>query len=218
MKKRICFIACPIGAENSPERADANFLLESIIAPAIEKDFEFVRSDLISSANKITDEITNHLNNDDLVIVDLSNHNPNVFYELGYRHALSKPTITFIKNNENIPFDLSDYRTIHYSENHKDVLKARKSLDETVQTFSEDDYSKNTESTKTNNSNDNNISRHLVDIKNDLSYIKDLILESPKQSNEDVPPDAMVRMMELAIQNPEQFEKIIELQNKSFDN
>ena len=71
---------------------------------------------------------------------------------------------------------------------------------------------------ETNNSNDNNISRHLVDIKNDLSYIKDLILESPKQSNEDVPPDAMVRMMELAIQNPEQFEKIIELQNKSFDN
>ncbi len=73
-----------------------DFLLQSIIKPALESDFEIQRSDLISSTNKITDEIIGGLTNSELVIVDLSTHNPNVFYELGYRHALERPTITMI--------------------------------------------------------------------------------------------------------------------------
>ena len=105
MKK--CFIACPIGTDDSKVRRNSDFLLQSIIKPALESDFEIQRSDLISSTNKITDEIIGGLTNSELVIVDLSTHNPNVFYELGYRHALERPTITMINKDENIPFDVS---------------------------------------------------------------------------------------------------------------
>ena len=43
--------------------------------------------------------------------------NPNVFYELGYAHALQKPTILLadIDKRDRLPFDISGYRTIFYS-------------------------------------------------------------------------------------------------------
>ena len=49
----------------------------------------------------------------DVLIADLSEHNPNVFYELGIAHALTNKTI-MISSDEDIPFDLSPYRVIRY--------------------------------------------------------------------------------------------------------
>jgi len=49
-----------------------------------------------------------------LVIADLTNHNPNVFYELGIRHSIGKPIIQLIKRGQKIPFDLAAIRTIEF--------------------------------------------------------------------------------------------------------
>lgn len=214
MKK--CFIACPIGTDDSKVRRNSDFLLQSIIKPALESDFEIQRSDLISSTNKITDEIIGGLTNSELVIVDLSTHNPNVFYELGYRHALERPTITMINKNENIPFDVSAYRTIYYSELYADVVNAKDQLKETIKTFTDNDFNFENPVNKYNNI-DNEygvLNRHLLDIKSDLSELKEFLPSVTKQ-DPDIPADSMVRMMELAVQYPDQFERLMELQNKN---
>lgn len=214
MKK--CFIACPIGTDDSKVRRNSDFLLQSIIKPALESDFEIQRSDLISSTNKITDEIIGGLTNSELVIVDLSTHNPNVFYELGYRHALERPTITMINKDENIPFDVSAYRTIYYSELYADVVNAKDQLKETIKTFTDNDFNFENPVNKHNNI-DNEygvLNRHLLDIKSDLSELKEFLPSVTKQ-DPDIPADSMVRMMELAVQYPDQFERLMELQNKN---
>lgn len=214
MKK--CFIACPMGTDDSKVRRNSDFLLQSIIKPALESDFEIQRSDLISSTNKITDEIIGGLTNSELVIVDLSTHNPNVFYELGYRHALERPTITMINKDENIPFDVSAYRTIYYSELYADVVNAKDQLKETIKTFTDNDFNFENPVNKYNNI-DNEygvLNRHLLDIKSDLSELKEFLPSVTKQ-DPDIPADSMVRMMELAVQYPDQFERLMELQNKN---
>ncbi|HEI9152508.1 TPA: hypothetical protein SLB74_002831 [Staphylococcus aureus] len=211
-----CFIACPIGTDDSKVRRNSDFLLQSIIKPALESDFEIQRSDLISSTNKITDEIIGGLTNSELVIVDLSTHNPNVFYELGYRHALERPTITMINKDENIPFDVSAYRTIYYSELYADVVNAKDQLKETIKTFTDNDFNFENPVNKYNNI-DNEygvLNRHLLDIKSDLSELKEFLPSVTKQ-DPDIPADSMVKMMELAVQYPDQFERLMELQNKN---
>ena len=40
--------------------------------------------------------------------------NANVFYELGYAHALGKQTILLAERGRELPFDVSGYRCIFY--------------------------------------------------------------------------------------------------------
>ena len=46
------------------------------------------------------------------VIADLSDHNPNVYYELAIRHAVRKPFIHIIQTRDKLPFDVQNMRTI----------------------------------------------------------------------------------------------------------
>ena len=50
----------------------------------------------------------------DIVIADMTSKNPNVFYEVGYAHALGKPCILLTQNADDIPFDLKHHRHIVY--------------------------------------------------------------------------------------------------------
>ncbi len=50
----------------------------------------------------------------DLIIADMTGCNPNVFYEVGYAHALNKPVILLTQNASDIPFDLKHTQHIVY--------------------------------------------------------------------------------------------------------
>src|SRR5699024_2807635 len=67
----------------------------------------------------ITSQVIRHVVSDPLVIADLSETNPNVFYELAIRHAIKKPLVQIIQKGERIPFDVAGTRTIHFD--HKDL-------------------------------------------------------------------------------------------------
>ncbi|MDA8056021.1 MAG: hypothetical protein M0Z77_10320 [Thermoplasmatales archaeon] len=56
------------------------------------------------------------INEADIVIADLTDRNPNVFYELAIAHALSKPVIHMSKKGERIPFDVNQYRYVSYDD------------------------------------------------------------------------------------------------------
>jgi hypothetical protein len=49
-----------------------------------------------------------------VVIAEITPVNQNVFYELGYAHALGKPTIPLAERGKQLPFDLSGYRVLIY--------------------------------------------------------------------------------------------------------
>ena len=60
------------------------------------------------------DRIYNQISKADVIIADMTGKNPNVFYEVGYAHALGKKTILLTKDQSDIPFDLKHYPHIIY--------------------------------------------------------------------------------------------------------
>lgn len=122
-----CFVICPIGTEGSDVRDRSNKLMEHIIEEAFsEFDYNITRADQMSEPGSITAQIIEKVVESDLVVADLTNHNPNVFYELAVRHATAKPYIQLIDSSENIPFDISDFRTISYD---FDISKANDAIE-----------------------------------------------------------------------------------------
>ena len=81
---------------------------EELLEPAIRGINFSPISPEASGSELIHSRIVKSLETADLVLCDISNLNPNVFFELGIRSALNKP-VTLIKDNQtkNIPFDTS---------------------------------------------------------------------------------------------------------------
>jgi catechol 2,3-dioxygenase-like lactoylglutathione lyase family enzyme len=127
------FVACPIGAENSPERNRSDQLLEHILYPVIDDllgkpDEVIVRADTIGEPGRITSHIARELDIADVVIADLIGLNPNVMYEVGVRHTLNKPLVLMAIDGQLLPFDLHDYRTIFYKLDLKGIKPAQEQL------------------------------------------------------------------------------------------
>lgn len=68
----------------------------------------------------------------------MTGHNPNAFYELGFREALNRPMIPIIHHGESLPFDVSSNRTIMYSLEVEDIDVAKNKLHEMIESF--DDF------------------------------------------------------------------------------
>lgn len=122
MKK--CFFITPIGKEKSEERKRSDNLLV-IIQEILELyQYEFIRADSYSKTGNITRQIVQLLIESELSIVDLTDPNPNVFYELGIRHSTGKAVIPIIEKGNPIPFDIGQERAIFYD------LSSDKSVEE----------------------------------------------------------------------------------------
>lgn len=88
----IAFVAMPF-SEKSKEHATGYFdeVLKHLITPAAVKANFNARTAKKAGSEVIQSTIVNDLDNADLVIVDLTEHNPNVLFELGMRIAFNKP-------------------------------------------------------------------------------------------------------------------------------
>ena len=71
----------------------------------------------------ILDRVYNQIARADFLIADMTERNPNVFYEVGYAHALGKPTILLTLKADDIPFDLKHFPHIVYQNRIADLLK-----------------------------------------------------------------------------------------------
>lgn len=108
-----CFYVTPIGEDGSEQRKHSDLFLGSLVEPALEQfGLQVVRADSIDKPGVITRQIIDYLLRARLVIVDLSYHNPNVFYELAIRHAARLPVVQIIRAADRIPFDVNQVRTI----------------------------------------------------------------------------------------------------------
>ncbi len=80
------FVAMPFGTK---EGIDFNRIYTEIIKPALEEEgYEVFRADEEQRAGEIRTDMFQELLLADIVVADLSIDNPNVWYEMGVRHAL----------------------------------------------------------------------------------------------------------------------------------
>jgi len=115
MKKKTCFVICPLDKPASRIRHRADDVWEQIIKPAVlPLGYEVCRADDIFDHPIISDAIASHIYQDDLVIADLTGCNPNVFYELGKRHAWGGRCVHLIGDIRQLPFDIKHFRVIEY--------------------------------------------------------------------------------------------------------
>lgn len=117
-KIRTCFIITPIGNNDSIIFRKAKGVIESAVKPVLEKyGFGSIKAAYeINISGMINTQIINHIIDDDLVIVNLTEKNPNVMYELCLRHVVAKPIIHICENGTVLPFDIKDSRTIFYTD------------------------------------------------------------------------------------------------------
>jgi hypothetical protein len=62
----------------------------------------------------ILDRVFNQINKADVVVADMTGRNANVFYEVGYAHALGKIVLLLTQNVSDIPFDLQHHQHTVY--------------------------------------------------------------------------------------------------------
>jgi len=122
-----CFIIAPIGEPESDTRKRSDQILKHIISPAAKEcGYKALRADQISEPGIITSQVIQHIVDDPLVVADLTDRNPNVFYELAIRHAIKKPLVQIIKKGEAIPFDVAGTRTVHVDHHDLDSVEEAK--------------------------------------------------------------------------------------------
>ncbi|MBW1915146.1 MAG: hypothetical protein JRI86_09430 [Deltaproteobacteria bacterium] len=93
-----------------------NDLYAEVIKPTVESfKIDCVRADDIYSSDSILTDITQSIIESSFIVADITPDNPNVFYEVGYAHAIKKPVILLSDNRrDKLPFDISGFRVILY--------------------------------------------------------------------------------------------------------
>lgn len=110
-----CFLVAPIGASGSPERDRSDGVLEFIVAPAAQKvGLIAIRGDQIAKPGLINRQVIEHVLGAKAAVVDLTNANPNVYYEMAVRHTVRLPTVLIAQDGEKLPFDIAQMRTIFF--------------------------------------------------------------------------------------------------------
>jgi hypoxanthine phosphoribosyltransferase len=117
------FVLMPYGsnAEYEGGNDESNYVFEEIITPGVKAAVGSRRIGISREVDKnvggsISASIVRNLVMSDIVIVDITGRNPNVFLELGMRYALrSKITILLAQEGTAIPFDVKGYRHIEYN-------------------------------------------------------------------------------------------------------
>ena len=104
------FVITPLDAEGRS--------VEDAVRRAVEDaGFEVVRyRTTVSPGAERVSAILDGIRRADLIIADVSRQNPNVLYEVGFAHALRKPTILLfnVKSGSRLPSDLAGLQYILY--------------------------------------------------------------------------------------------------------
>jgi hypothetical protein len=92
-----------------------NELFSDVIAPVCEDlGLIAVRADDSFGPGLIIADIVRDITEAKVIIAEITPANPNVYYEVGYAHALNKPTILIAESPIQLPFDVSPFRVLFY--------------------------------------------------------------------------------------------------------
>lgn len=157
-EKGKCVVIMPYGkrGEYSGGIIESRYIYECIIAPAV-NDFATQKGMNLEpymefqnqNTGSITKSILENIAKAEICIVDITGHNPNVFFELGVRYSLRDKTTILLrqekqdKTTEKIPFDIQGFRCLTYN-----PLQPQQSRTDLCSSLisSQDDHPKKTDS------------------------------------------------------------------------
>ncbi|AQH03713.1 hypothetical protein A9R05_32425 (plasmid) [Burkholderia sp. KK1] len=121
------FVVMPFSPTKTSSGEQWTETYEHIFQPAVvSAGYTCSRAEV--STGSLISSIIDDLRTSRIVVADITDQNPNVFYELGVRHALSKRTIIVSQRAEDIPSDLRGYWAIVYGRAPSEVAKFRNEL------------------------------------------------------------------------------------------
>jgi hypothetical protein len=124
----LCFVLMPM-------RDEFIELYEELVKPTVDKAglmCEYAGD--ILGPGIIMEDIWDRVERARLVIADLTGRNPNVFYEVGYAHALDRHKVILLSQDvEDVPFDLHGFRCIRYRLGPRGQKELGEKLTRTVQ-------------------------------------------------------------------------------------
>ena len=92
-------------------------IYRTVIRPEAKKlGIGVVRIDEVNRPGIIFQDIQRKIEDAKVVIAEITAPNQNVYYEVGYAHALNKPTILLAQRGKELPFDIRSYRVIFYDD------------------------------------------------------------------------------------------------------
>ena len=116
--KPLCFVLMPFGRKShgSGRMVDFDAVYEQILAPAAEAaGMEVIRADQEQVGGTIHKPMYERLMLSDFAVADVTGANPNVYYELGIRHALRpRSTVMVFAEGTTLPFDVASQRGTPY--------------------------------------------------------------------------------------------------------
>jgi nucleoside 2-deoxyribosyltransferase len=77
-------------------------------------NIELFQADYFNIEEQIVPQIIETIKKSDVVVADISNENPNIYYEVGIAHSLGKPVILVSQTNNFNRFSLLSYRFYNY--------------------------------------------------------------------------------------------------------
>lgn len=109
-------------------------LWHEVIKPVAERaGFEAYRADDVFTPGVILQDIVRGIRSSQAIVAEVTPKNPNVYYELGYAHALGTPTVLLAEHPREggpaLPFDISGFRCIFYEDAIRGKAEVEGSLD-----------------------------------------------------------------------------------------
>src|SRR5215469_8033277 len=116
--KPLCFVLMPFGRKTdaSGQLTDFDEVYKRIIAPAVTlAEMEPIRADEEKVGGTIHKPMFERLLLCEYAIADITGANPNVYYELGIRHAIRpRSTVILFAQGTALPFDIAPLRGFPY--------------------------------------------------------------------------------------------------------
>ena len=124
-RKRTCFVVMPFGEKKDLDGQDIDFndIYEYFFKKTVEVlnkieklEIECTRCDEIDESGSIHEKMFEHIYLSDIVVVDITTSNANVYYELGIRHALAKNVTVLIRRKATTPypFNIQGLQVVEY--------------------------------------------------------------------------------------------------------
>jgi hypothetical protein len=125
-----CFFIAPIGEDDSEIRKRSDEVRDWVVKPAAKAaaGLRTVRADEVGEPGQITAQAVQHCLKAKAAVADLTEGNPNVYYELSVRHGAQLPVVLIAEVGTKLPFDISQSRVIFFD--HASLSSAGKAKEE----------------------------------------------------------------------------------------
>lgn len=123
---QLCFVLMPFRRKTDERGRSIDFdaIYNTMIAPAVaDAGLDVIRADEEQVGGTIHKPMFERLQLCEYAIADVTTANPNVYYELGIRHAMKpRSTIIISARGTTLPFDIALLRGIHYEMDEQGAL------------------------------------------------------------------------------------------------